>query len=61
MSSVSSQPHFVFGPRSGGLELLDENTVLFTCGSRCVMQHCAQRWQRFLPGRQRAAEHLRLL
>ncbi|XP_015249885.1 PREDICTED: cilia- and flagella-associated protein 57 [Cyprinodon variegatus] len=54
MSSVSSQPHFVFGPRSGGLELLDENTVLFTCGSRCVMQHCAQRWQRFLPGSDRS-------
>uniref|UniRef100_A0A3B5QF64 Cilia and flagella associated protein 57 n=1 Tax=Xiphophorus maculatus TaxID=8083 RepID=A0A3B5QF64_XIPMA len=53
MSTVFSQPHFIFGLRKGvknNLCFVDEQTVVFPSGNSCVIHNTVQRWQRFIPG-----------
>uniref|UniRef100_A0A3B3URW1 Cilia and flagella associated protein 57 n=1 Tax=Poecilia latipinna TaxID=48699 RepID=A0A3B3URW1_9TELE len=53
MSTVLSQPHFIFGLRKGvknNLCFVDEQTVVFPSGNSCVIHNTVKRWQRFIPG-----------
>ncbi|XP_027857721.1 cilia- and flagella-associated protein 57 isoform X1 [Xiphophorus couchianus] len=53
MSTVFSQPHFIFGLRKGvknNLCFVDEQTVVFPSGNSCVIHNTVKRWQRFIPG-----------
>ncbi|XP_043977088.1 cilia- and flagella-associated protein 57 [Gambusia affinis] len=53
MSTVLSQPHFIFGLRKGvknNLCFVDEQTVVFPSGNSCVIHNTVKKWQRFIPG-----------
>lgn len=53
MSIALSQPRHVFGMKgdvSGNISYVDEQTVVYPCGSNIILYNIDQKTQRFIPG-----------